>query len=92
MILHMRTSILIDDRLGKAARMRARKEGTSFSAVVSRALEVHLALQPTRAEAPPFRLVTVGGGGPRPGIDLDRTSALVTDDDETAFHQGARKR
>lgn len=79
----MRTTILLDDRLGQAA--RARRGGVSFSALVSRALEAHVAVQPHKAEAPPFRLVTVGGGGPRPGIDLDRTSALLTADDEAAF-------
>lgn len=57
----------------------------SFSALVSRALEAHLAVVPPKAETVPFRLVTVGGGGPLPGVDLDRTSEMLTAEDEAAF-------
>jgi len=38
-------------------------------------------------DSQPFRLATVGGGGPRPGIDLDRTSGLIVAEDE-ASHGG----
>lgn len=92
MVRRIRTTILIDDRLGAAARDRARRDGVSFSAVVSRALEAHLAVTPQKAEAPPFRLVTVGGGGPHPGIDLDRTSELIADDDAVGFVPASRRR
>ncbi len=88
----MRTTILIDDRLGKAARKQARTEGISFSAVVARALESQLVSQSSKLEAPSFRLVTVGGGGLRPGVDLDRTSKLVAADDEAAFGLAGRNR
>lgn len=80
----MRTTILVDDRLGKAAQARARQEGMSLSALVARALEEHLARRPARIESPAFRLVTVGGGSPRSGIDLDRTSELLVAQDENA--------
>lgn len=92
MIPRVRTTILIDDRLGKAARNQARQEGISFSAVVARALESQLVFQTSKSEAPPFRLVTVGGGGPLPGVSLDRTSELLTADDEAAFERAGRKR
>ena len=39
----------------------------------------------------PFRLVTVGGGGPLPGIELDRPRALEADDDELRFVPRDRK-
>jgi hypothetical protein len=81
----MRTTIIVDDRLGEAARARARREGLSLSAFVARALEEHLAERPAQIESPPFRLVTVGGGGPRPGIDLDKISELLVSDDERAY-------
>ena len=81
----MRTTIIVEDRLGDLARTRARREGMSFSAFVARALEEHLAKQPARTEVPPFRLVTVSGGGPRPGVDLDRASELLVAEDEAAY-------
>jgi hypothetical protein len=88
----MRTTIFLDDNLGKAARRRARQEGLSLSALVARALRTLLTEQRARTEGRPFRLVTVGGGGPRPGIDLDRTSALVVAEDEAWRGDQARGR
>jgi hypothetical protein len=86
----MRTTIIVDDRLGEAARARARREGLSLSALVARALEEHLARQPEKTKAPPFRLVTVGGGGPRPGIDLDKISELLVIEDEGIYSDKER--
>lgn len=88
----MRTTIIVDDQLGEAARARARSEGRSLSALVARALEEHLNRQLPPAEVPPFRLVTVGGGGPRPGIDLDRTSELLVAEDEATYGTGGAER
>jgi hypothetical protein len=84
----MRTTIMVDDRLGQAALHRARREGMSFSAFVARAIEEYLTRQPPQGETPAFRLVTVGGGGPRPGLDLDRTSELLVAEDEAAYESG----
>jgi hypothetical protein len=85
----MRTTISLDDALGKAARRRAREQGLSLSAFVAKAVRALLAepAQPRPLQRP-FRLVTVGGGGPQPGVDLDRTSALVVADDEAAYGEG----
>ncbi len=88
----MRTTIVVDDNIGERAQARARREGMSFSAFVTRALEQHLARQPRREDAPPFRLVTVGGGGPLPGIDLDRTSELLVAEDERAYGSAGEAR
>ena len=85
MIEHMRTTILLDDRLGATARKRAKSRGISFSALVARSLEEHLARPAAATGSAPFRLVTVGGGGPKPGIDLDRTSDLLAAEDEAQF-------
>jgi Bacterial antitoxin of type II TA system, VapB len=80
----MRTTISLDDSLGRAARRRAREQGQSLSALVAQALRALLTERKPRAEDAPFRLVTVRGGGPQPGVDLDRTSTLIVADDETA--------
>ena len=74
--MRMRTTISLDDRLGQAARRRAHEEGLSLSAFVARALQAVLTDRSTRATGRRFRLVTVGGPGLQPGVDLDRTSAL----------------
>ncbi|HVF59648.1 MAG TPA: hypothetical protein VNJ70_07560 [Thermoanaerobaculia bacterium] len=74
--------VILDDRLGEAARVRARFEGRSLSALVSSALEAYLA---RLSDALPFRLVTVGGDSPRPGISLDKTSDLLIAEDESTY-------
>jgi hypothetical protein len=82
----MRTTISLADELGERARRRARREGLSLSALIARALTRHLS-EPAarRPSVPPFRLVSVGGPGVAPGVDLDRTSALLVAEDELAF-------
>jgi hypothetical protein len=85
----MRTTIIVSDRLGEAARARARREGLSLSALVARALEEHLVRQPAKTKVPPFRLVTVGGG-PRPGIDLDKISELLVTEDVRVYSDKER--
>ena len=88
----MRTTILVEDRLGKAAQNRARREGISFSALVTRALRSHLAAVPEKGEAAPFELITVGGPGVYPGVDLDRPSELLVAEDEAAYGDVRRGR
>lgn len=87
----MRTTISLDDHLGADARRLAAREGLSLSAYIARLLRDARA----RSEEPedqqrPFRLVTVAGGGPRDGVDLDRTSAIVTDDDQRRYGSSRR--
>ena len=82
MIKHMRTTILLEGRLGQAARKRARREGISFSALVARALTEDLTRAARVPPPPPFRLVTVGSPGVRPGVNLDRASELLASEDE----------
>ena len=79
--VHMRTTISLDDRLAARVRRAAAVRGVSVSAFIAATLRD--ALSRTESVVPkPFRLVSVGGGGPRPGIDLDRPRALDVDDDE----------
>ncbi len=81
----MRTTISLEDPLGRAARERAAAEGLSLSAYIARLLRGALTRQEEPEEPPPFTLVTVGGGGPLPGIDLDRSTQLLVDADEERF-------
>lgn len=85
----MRTTISLPDELGDRARRHARREGLSLSSLVARALG-RLLSEPTarRPAVPKFRLVTVGGPGPAPGVDLDRTSALLVAEDEITLGGG----
>lgn len=85
MMVCMRTTISIDDRLFEAVKGRAAREGRSVSAYIARVLDEAL----KRSEQPPdeleFVLVTVGGGGTFPGVDLDRPRELLVADDEERY-------
>ncbi len=80
----MRTSISLDDRLAARVRRRAREEGMSVSAWIARVLDDRLKRR-EEEPAPPFRLVTVGGDGVWPGVDLDRPRALLVAEDEARY-------
>jgi|SRR6187397_29632 len=80
----MRTTISLDDRVAGAAKRRAAQQGVSFSSLVSVALQRLLAERPAAKERA-FELITAGRGGPLPGIDLDRTSALLVAEDEAIY-------
>jgi len=82
----MRTTISVSQPLLENAKRRATERGVTLSRVVEDALRNHL--QKTRETAPrPFRLVTVRGKLVNPALDLDRTSALWTADDEAAYRR-----
>ena len=85
----MRTTISLEDQLATQVRRAAAARGLSVSAFISQtlvdALNRH---EPT--EQPTFRLITVRGVHPRPGVDLDRPRALDAQDDEARFKSGRR--
>jgi hypothetical protein len=81
----MRTTISLDDRIFEAVRRLAAAEGRSVSAFIARVLDDAVKRGQRPAEAPPFRLVVVGGGGPYPGVDLDRPRELMVADDEQQY-------
>lgn len=83
----MRTTISLDDQLARQVRRAAAARGLSVSAFISRTLDDALKRQEP-SEPPPFRLVTVRGVRPRPGVDLDRPRALEIQDDEAQFTGG----
>lgn len=78
----MRTTISLEGRLAEAVRREAAARGMSVSALIVRIVD-EAVKRPEPAEAKRFRLVTVGGEGPRPGTDLDRPRESEARDDET---------
>ena len=72
----MRTTITLDDGLAADVKRRARTEGKSVSAVIADALRAQLSRRQAPPKAAPFRLVTVKGGGLRPGVDLAKLRTL----------------
>ena len=85
----MRTTVDLPEPLLRNARRRATQRGVTLSAVVEDALRGHLA----QRQAPhprSFRLLTVGGRLMQPDLDLDRTSAVLAEDDAREF--SARRR
>ena len=84
MLCIMRTTISLDEQLAKQVRRGAADRGVSVSAFISTTLGDALKRREP-SEQPPFRLVTVRGVRPRPGIDLDRPRALDTREDKARF-------
>jgi len=84
----MRTTISLKDRLAIQVRREAAAQGVSVSAFIAKTLDDALKRRTPAAPARPFRLITVGGDGPRPGVDLDRPRAIEVADDEIRFGNG----
>jgi hypothetical protein len=73
----MRTTIRLDPHLLAEAKKFAAGSGRTLTAVIEEALREVLARR-RRSSAPKRpKLTIVGGRGPRPGVDLDDTSALL---------------
>jgi len=66
----MRTTITLDDGLAADLKRRARAEGKSVSTVIAEALRAQLSKREAPSKTAPFRLITVKGGGLRPGVDV----------------------
>ena len=80
----MKTTISLDDQLASKVRRAAAEQGLSVSAFIARTLDDAL----KRREPPtqsPFRLVTVRGGRPRRGVDLNRPRSLDIIEDQLQF-------
>ena len=71
----MRTTLIIDDETYRETKAAAARLGTSVGSVVEAALREHLARLSVRADDLPA--LPSFPGGPRPGVDIDRTSALL---------------
>ena len=74
----MRTTLNIADELLIEAKQLAARTGRTLTFVVEDALRLTLArARKTGKKAEPFELPTSGEGGPRPGVDLDSSAALL---------------
>jgi hypothetical protein len=72
------TTLRVHDALLRRAKAYARRHDLTLITVIERALASYLANADVSATQPtPVELPSFGRGGPRPGIDLDDTSALI---------------
>ena len=85
MIVCMRTTISLDDRIFEAVKRRATAEGRSVSAYIAAVLDDAVKQEHKPAEERPFQLIAVGGGGPYPQVDLDRARELLVAEDEERY-------
>ncbi len=75
MVNVMRTTLNIDDRLLKLAKLQAVEQGISLSMVIDNLLRQSL-LKPS-AKCKAVCLVTAAGSGVKPGVDLDNGGSLL---------------
>ena len=67
----------MDDSVLAQAKELAARSGQTLAAVIEDAVREVLARQGRPAERNPVSLPTVGGRGPRPGVDLDDSASLL---------------
>ena len=79
MLIHMRTTLVLDDQLIRQAKRRAAERNTTLSAVVNEALREALRDRPRVAR--PFRLVTFGGSGGRSRHEPADFKRVLEDED-----------
>ena len=79
----MRTTILLDDHLGKRFQQAAQKKGISLSAFLAQAGRLLLAQKTPPPK--PFQLITFGKKGVQPGVNLDRIREGMVRDDQATF-------
>ena len=84
MICIMRMMISTEDRLAEDVRREARARGLSVSAFIARSANDALK-RPEPTPVKPFRLITVGGEGPRPSVDLDRSREIERREDDARY-------
>jgi hypothetical protein len=81
----VRTTIDVNEPLLDDAKRLAAERQVTLSTLVEDALRAFLNSRVAPEKRTRFRLHTVRGRLVRPDLDLDRTSALVVEDDETAY-------
>ena len=73
----MRTTLRIDDDLYAEVKRLAARTGRTVTAVIEDALRSGLARGRATPRRRRKRLPTFGGGGVRPGVDLDSSASLL---------------
>ena len=71
------TTLRLSDALIRKAKVYARQNDLTLTAVMERALSTYLAETKERPGTKPFTLPAFGYGGLKPGVNLDDTSALL---------------
>ena len=77
----MRTTITLDDHLLARLKKRASESGTSVSGLIGRAVRLLLQMPAPGRHKDGFELVTFGAGGRFTRRNIDKTAALLEDDD-----------
>ena len=73
----MRTTVRLDPHLLAEAKKVAASTGRTLTAVIEDALRAVVASRRQRPGRRKVKLTVVDGRGPRPGVDLDDTAALL---------------
>ena len=81
MLIRMRTTLVLDDGLLRQAKIRAAERNVTVSDLVNEALRE--SLQRSDIDAPPFRMVTFGGGGRRVRHEPEDLAEALEDDERT---------
>jgi hypothetical protein len=79
MLICMRTTVRLDERLLRRLKQHAAAGGHTLTAVIEEAVRQFLArsaAQGDGAKRPPFRVITFSGRL-RPGVDLDDSAGLL---------------
>jgi len=85
MLIHMRTTLIIDDELLRQAKRRAAEWNLTVSDVVNNALRESFARPPE--PAPPFSLITYGRSGKRVHHEPSDLEAALEHEDHDRLRQ-----
>jgi hypothetical protein len=77
MLLHMRTTLLIDDALYRDVKSVAATDGRTVTSVVDEALRALLRERGKARSRGPYVVEAHGQGGLLPGVDLNNSAALL---------------
>lgn len=81
----MRTTITIDEELLDELKERAAREGTTVSRLIEDSVRLASSPRAVGDAVQPFELVTFGKGGLFTGLDVDRGSVLIEQDDVARY-------
>jgi hypothetical protein len=85
----VRTTITLPDGLLEKAKETAQAEGVTLSELVENALRDRLLAATPAEKVRPFRLVTFGSGGTRPGVGFENLKQFIDDEDAARVATGA---
>jgi hypothetical protein len=86
----MRTTVRLDDNLLLEAKIRAAEQGITLTQLIDESLRERLSARPRPQKLKPFRLLSYGKNGVRPGVNLDDNRAVrdLMDEDAPLFQDG----